>query len=227
MKTRHVVPIVASLFLLACGSDSSDPAPAATATGGSAGTGTGGNSAAGAAGASAGSAGSVAGQAGVAGAGGNAAGAAGSAGTATGGSAGATAAGAAGASGAAGATLGPNSVNDGTTTYDFTTVGVTISKMSAAAGYSGLTGDFLHGVNLGAPAKGTNPCTGMAYSNNGKTYSSAYGASTCSVTVTTHPVAVGDHFTGTYTATLFQQDAVTSVTIAGNFDGVFSGTFVP
>ncbi len=141
--------------------------------------------------------------------------------TGTGGSS-AEGTGAGGSTGAGGATS-DNQVTDGATTYYFDTVGATFNAKDGSAGYLGVTSDFAHSLNLGAPSVGTfDPCYAMAYSNDGAQYSSAWAGSTCSVTVTEIPTGSGERFAGTYTATLFNSDGTASVTLTdGRFDAIF------
>jgi hypothetical protein len=115
-----------------------------------------------------------------------------------------------------------NCVTEGDTTYIWDASGATYNAQDGSAGYLGYTSDLLHSLNLGASGLGTfDPCAAMAYTNNGATYSSAYSPSTCTVTVTKIPTASGDHFVGTFSATLFKADHVTSVTLTkGRFDGI-------
>jgi hypothetical protein len=115
-----------------------------------------------------------------------------------------------------------NCVTEGDTTYIWDAAGATFNAQDGSAGYLGYTNDFLHSVNLGVSGLGTfDPCAAMAYSKNGAGYSSSYSPSTCKVTVTKMPAASGDHFIGTFSATLYKADHTTFVTLTkGKFDGI-------
>jgi hypothetical protein len=85
--------------------------------------------------------------------------------------------------------------------------------------------DFSYSAGLGGiTGVGARDCTNssLTYAQPGFTsYSSAYGASTCTINVTAFPTNSGEHLTGTYSGTIYRPDGVTGVTLTnGTFDGV-------
>ena len=121
---------------------------------------------------------------------------------------------------------GANSFSDGTKTVNVDTINVTYNASGPSAGYLGYKADLSYSVGLGGMSgTGTFTCGAGGVLTHAQpgfvAYTSAYGASTCTINVTSFPTNSGDHLIGTYSGTIFKADGVTSITLSnGKFDGI-------